>query len=108
MNPSENLFITTLLSLVIFSASLRNFGTRVSEFFTRKKKDVAREAEETGENVENVVEEQIDKAADAAEQVAQNVGESQKIYVKGRFISKSFLKFALATSTCCYNFYIFS
>lgn len=78
MSLIKHFFLTIVLSLTIFSASLRNFGTRVSEFFTRKKKDVAKEAEEAENKVENVAEEQIDKAADAAEQIAQNVGELHK------------------------------
>lgn len=55
---------------------MRNFGTKVSEFFTRKKKDVAKEAEETENEIEQAVDKVADKIVKAKDELNQELGMS--------------------------------
>lgn len=59
---------------------MKNFATRVGEFFTRKKKDVAKEAEETENEIEEAVDQAVDKTAKAKEEVKQELGMLYMLY----------------------------
>lgn len=48
----------------MFSASLRNFGTRIGSLFERKKKEAAEVAEEEEQKTEDLVEQQLTKASE--------------------------------------------
>lgn len=62
----------------MFSASLRNFGTKVGEFFGRKKKDVAKEAEEAETEVVEAVDRAAEKAAKTTNELKDEL--SNKMY----------------------------
>lgn len=70
-----------------FSASVRNFGTRVGEFFSRKKRDVNQEAE----NIENATEAHVQQAKDEVEKdihnVSHNIGK-KKLIINGSLFRK--------------------
>lgn len=70
---------------ILLPASLRNFGHRVSEFFTRKKKDASKEVEEAESKIEKAVDQQVDKTAEATEELkkdAEHLGQDVgKIFV---------------------------
>lgn len=70
--------------MVFFSASVKNFANRVGEFFTRKKKDAAKEVEETGNEIEEAVDQAVDKTAKAKEEVKQELG---MLFISTIFIS---------------------
>lgn len=60
----------------IFLASLRNFGSRIGQLFTKKKNDVAEEVKETENKIEDVVEERGKKTNEALERTK---SDAQKI-----------------------------
>lgn len=62
--------------LFIFSASLRNFGSRIGQLFTRKKNEVAEEVKEGENQIEDVVEERAKKTDEALERTK---SDAQKI-----------------------------
>lgn len=64
---------------MFISASLKNFGSRVGEFFGRKKKDVVKEIDETEAQGEHTVEEIAEKVAEVKEKVKQ---ELSKLFTK--------------------------
>lgn len=62
------------INLIVLLASMKNFATRVSDFFTRKKKDAAKEVEETEKQVDQAVDQVADKTAKAKEEFKQELG----------------------------------
>lgn len=59
-----------------FAASLRNFGSRIGQLFTRKKSEAAEEVQEVENRVEDVVEERAKKTDEALERTK---SDAQKI-----------------------------
>lgn len=55
---------------------MRNFGSRISALFERKKKDVTKEAEETKDEIEKATEDTVNETVQAVKSDTEKVGDN--------------------------------